>query len=285
MLFSCKEKPRSTNTSDLEQFQLRGKVKSISEINYSGSGKYMNNITFNEKGWILEQNSLNPDGSLIRRWVNQYDDKNHKIKRYCYVMHDSLSYCFDYFYNEKGNLTAVNIRDKDTSSRLRNKIVYDSLQHKIEESSYGPNQNLENQIRYKYDKSSRLSEEYFFDTKKNFGWSQVHSYPENSKEENITFYSSDHILYKKITQIYSESQQPLEISTYDSHNKLTEKASYTYNMQGDATEIIEENFGENQKIIRTFSYTYDHRGNWTFQTEYKNSVVENLLTRNIVYYE
>lgn len=81
-LASCE---KSTQKNDLTEEKLKGKVKSIREIPYEavekfgevvkgdalGFGKNLQ-ITFNEKGNKLEENSFNPDGSLYYKATYKY---------------------------------------------------------------------------------------------------------------------------------------------------------------------------------------------------------------------
>ena len=76
ILCSC-AKRSSDSYNDLNKSKLHGSVKSLIETDYSNSGKYTTHIVFNSGGYISKQESFNPDVSLIRRWVYEYDQKNH----------------------------------------------------------------------------------------------------------------------------------------------------------------------------------------------------------------
>ena len=282
---SCSNHQADKPKNDLDQWKLRGPVKVVTETNFAESGKYLTIVTFTKDGNVLEQSSFNPDGSLIRKWKYNYNSQNQKQKRYCYVLHDSLSYIFNYYYNTQGNLIATRISNRDTTSQLRTSIYYDGYQNNIEENSFGPKLNLELQIKHQYDNHHRVIEEVFVDSVNHHQWKQIHSYHVNGNDEEIADFSFKNDFLKRETFIYSRKNLPLVVCSYDPDNRLVSKISYKYNKLGDVTEIIKSKTSDNQHEIKLFKYTYDKNGNWTFLSEYNNQKLESLMTRKLEYFK
>ena len=282
---SCIKHLPDNKNNDLDQWKLRGNVKTLSEINYSKSGKYKTNISFNKDGYVLEQSSFNPDGSLIRKWKYDYDSFNHKQKRYCYVLRDSLSYILKYYYNNKEKLISLRISDIDTISKLRTTIFYDDNQNIIEENTFGQKLNLEQQVKYSFDSNNRVIEENHIDSLNNQQWKQKYTYNVNGTDEEIAYFSAGNNLLKRVTYKYIKKKNPSLVSYYDAANKLVSTTEYAYNHYGDAIEIIEKNIINKQQNIQISKYKYDKNGNWTFLSEYKNQNPENLITRELKYYK
>lgn len=135
MIWACQKPPQGNIKSDLDLRNLKGNVKTITEINYTISGKYQTTILFNEDGFITEQTTYNPDGSLIRKWINEYDDQNRQLSRHCYVRNDSLSYILHYRYNSHGKLASTHVLAPDNRLITQYATQYDEKQNVIKETA------------------------------------------------------------------------------------------------------------------------------------------------------
>ena len=102
-LASCE---KSTQKNDLTEEKLNGKVKSIREIPYEAVEKFGEvvkgdaldrfgkklQITFNDKGNKLEENSFNSDGSLSSKLTYKYtyDQQGNWIQKISYVVENGI---------------------------------------------------------------------------------------------------------------------------------------------------------------------------------------------------
>jgi hypothetical protein len=249
---SCSNHQADKPKNDLDQWKLRGPVKVVTETNFAESGKYLTIVSFTKDGNVLEQSSFNPDGSLIRKWKYDYNHQNQKQRRYCYVLHDSLSYIFNYYYNTRGKLIAIRTSDRDTTSKLRTSIYYNDDQNISEENSFGPKLNLELQVKHQYDNLHRVMEDLYGDSINHHQWKQIHSYHVNGNDEEIADFSLKNDLLKRETFIYSRKNLPLVVCSYGPDNRLVSKISYKYNTLGDVTEITEDKTSDNQHEIKIF---------------------------------
>ncbi len=109
---------KSTQKNDLAELKLNGKIKSIREIPYEAVEKFGEvvkgdalggfgnlQITFNEKGNKLEENSFNLDGSLFSKYTYKYDDKGNQIEENSFNSDGNLDdkYTYKYTYDQQGN--------------------------------------------------------------------------------------------------------------------------------------------------------------------------------------
>jgi hypothetical protein len=107
---SCNKSNVQVN-NELKDWRLKDTVKSVSETNYSNTGKYTTFLLFRPTGFIQEQSAFNPDGSLIRRWIFEYNSLDQKLTRSCYVLNDSLSGILHYSYNKHDNIVKEELKN------------------------------------------------------------------------------------------------------------------------------------------------------------------------------
>jgi hypothetical protein len=281
---SCLKKSGESFKNDLIQFNLKGKVKKIIEINYSESGKYTTTIFFNEDGFISEQSSFNPDGSLIRRWKYDYDNQNRKLTRRCYVLNDSLSYTISYYYNKHDSLVSTKQVNGKSSLGPHSIISYDNKQHRINETFWDQKSTMETQINYIYSKDGMIIEETHLDSVLHQTWKQLYNYNTQGLKDEITYVSLQGKLINRIKYKY-DNEIIKEVCFYNSENKLVNTTNYSYNKEGDISETIENDLIQKKLIKHTFEYKYDKHGNWISLTGRLNENVEILMTRKLEYFE
>jgi len=197
ILCCCDRKQLVNMPNDLQQFNLKGKVKSISEINYSTSGKYHTRILFNEKGFITEQASYNADGTLIRKWVNNYEKDICKISRYCYVLNDSLSYILRYYYNRQGKLIWTKLFNPHESLISIYSTEYDDSLNIIKETLLGEDATFKHLVFHSYNSQNKIEEDLFIDSVRNNTWKQLYQYNSQSQVEEVTFKAPNDSVKKK----------------------------------------------------------------------------------------
>jgi hypothetical protein len=168
--------------NDLTESNLKGKIKSITEIEYKAISRHReikkgyiqsSEITlFNKKGNIIgiDECFYEFEGNLSEKVTYKYNDKENKIERYVYKHDGSLSYrdTYDrdtYKYDDKGNKIEWNIYKPDDNSdskiSFRGKVTFKNNEkgNKIEKCFYEPDGNLQFKINYKYDDKENEIEE------------------------------------------------------------------------------------------------------------------------------
>ena len=161
-LASCE---KSTQKNDLAELKLNGKVKSIREIPYEAVEKFGEvakgdaldiigenlQITFNEKGNKLEENSFNSDGSLNSKYTYKYDDKGNKIESNLFNSDGRFSGMLTYKYDDKGNQIEANSFNSDGSLFSKYTYKYDDKGNQIEKNYFNSDGRLFYKYTYKYD--------------------------------------------------------------------------------------------------------------------------------------
>nr|WP_321426932.1 hypothetical protein [uncultured Acetobacteroides sp.] len=262
---------------------LKGEVKSIIETCYSLSGKRATVVNFTTSGFVSKQSGYNPDGSLIRTWIFEYNMHNQPIKKICYVMNDSLSYITRYFYNKMGKLNYTIQLNSNGYSYVDSRFIYDSNKNKAEEFYYSSKKNASLKITYKYDKENRIIEQVFVDSTIHQTWRQINKYSSGllTESANKTMYDS---LLLRQTYTYDEKDRIVDVRQFDGRNRPIMKTSYVYDSHGNKTKVITLSGDNSIKERRTYVYKYDKHGNYTFLLEYVNGDLECTTTRDIQYY-
>ncbi|MDR3653613.1 MAG: hypothetical protein P4L34_11680 [Paludibacter sp.] len=283
--FSCCLKQSSNSSkNDRELSKLKGNVKLLSEINYSGAGKCLTNILFNKVGYITKQESFNPDGSLIRRWVYTYDEENHPLTRKCWVQNDSLSYTMYYYYNANKKLTSTRLIKSNGVLGTLDSIQYDTKLNTLFERNFGENNLLGNSILKKFNARNEVIEEsyieYLIHTQGRF----TYKYNNKHLQEDVYSWSNKDSLVSRIRYAYFEDNNIKKMYTYNSTNKLVSTMNYKYDKEGNQTEIVELTPDNKIRNKSTYKYQYDNQGNWTSFFGYVNNKLETIMTRKLEYY-
>ena len=164
-------------------------------------------------------------------------------------------------YDSKQNMLNWKQLDKDNVVKVENK--YDTLSRLISENYYNKNDNPDYSCSYNlYDYSNKrwVKKSYYVDCSLNRY--EINTYNNLGKKMQTEFFSHDHetgsIVYK-----YNDSLLVYERG-YDSGEQLSYEKHYIYNPDNQLTEtfinnrIIDKNFYENERLIRSEHYDYSH---------------------------
>lgn len=271
--------------SDLNEWKLQGNVKSISEIDYSNTGKYSAYLLFNSHGFIQEQTTFNTDGSLIRKWKYEYNTRNQKLIRSCYILNDSLSGVLHYNYNEADKITQEKLLTPAGLLLSNIEHQYDINQNNIEIRFSNDKAKIQGAVLYKYDKSNKLMEELHLDTVTHQNWKQRFTYNKDGLNVEVLYLSLEDSLIKKSTYSYLPNNQVGEACSLNAQNELISKTTYKYDTQENVTLKLICNSSEKTTKKHIFKYTYDKHKNWTFRYEYINDQIDDIISRKLEYYE
>ena len=281
---SCLKHPSENSKNDREITKLKGNVKSVSEINYSGAGKCLTNILFNPNGYITKQESFNPDKSLIRRWVYTYDRNNHPLTRKCWVQKDSLSYTMYYYYNANKKLTSTKLIKSNGILGTLDTIRYDTKLNTLFERNIGENNLLGNSILKKFNDRNEVIEESYSEYIIHSHGKFTYKYNSKHLQEEVSSWTNKDSLVNRIYTTYFEDNNIKKSESYNSANMLVSTINYKYDKEGNPIEIIELSPDNKIKNKSTYNYQYDKEGNWTSFFGYVNNKLETIITRKLEYY-
>ena len=169
---------QNKHKTDLEELNLKDKVKSIKTYNYEAidkfgkltKGKKVENIfiyddyrIFNTDGNVIEENYYHTFGGKGKityktgTFTNKITyDKTGKKAEEIYYINDTINMKTVYFYNEKGN--EIEEFEYEPNGNLTSKKVhiYDNKGNKTEENKYNSNGNLTNKVVCLYDKNGTV---------------------------------------------------------------------------------------------------------------------------------
>jgi hypothetical protein len=281
---SC-DKNSAVVNNELKEWRLLGAVKTVSEIDYSNTGKYTTYLRFNPNGLIQEQSSFNPDGSLIRKWKYEYNGRNQKLARYCYVLNDSLSGILHYSYNENDKIVEEKLLNPQGGLISKTEYEYDVNQNEIERRFIDENTKIQGRILYKYDDKKNVIEELHFDSAIHQNWKQKNIYNPEGLNVEILYLSLNDSLLKKSTYTYLSGKQVGEACFYDGKSELISKTTYLYDKQLNTTYKLLFYLLDKKTEKHLFVYKYDRHKNWTSRMEYINNEIDDIITRKLEYYK
>lgn len=284
LVTSCNKKNVAIN-NELKEWKLQGAVKSISETDYSKSGIYTTNLRFNPDGYIQEQSAFNPDGSMIRKWKYDYNDKNQKLTRFCYVLNDSLSEILHYSYNENDKIAEEKLLNPQGKLISNIEHEYNADQNEIEKRFINENAKIQGWISYRYDDKKNVIEELHSDSAIRQHWKQKKIYNPKGLNVEILYLSLNDSLIKRSTFTYLHNNQVGEACFYNGQNKLISKTTYEYDKQLNITSKLMYYPLDKKREKHTFVYEYDKHKNWTSRYDYINKDVNDIITRKLEYYK
>jgi len=283
-LFCSCQKNKVEMHNEWNEWKIKGAVKSITEIDYSKTGKYKAYLLFNANGFIKEQSTYNTDSSLIRKWKYEYNTQNQKLTRSCIVLKDSLSGILHYKYNEADKITEEKLLNP-TGAKISNiEHRYDEKQNVIEKRYSDDNGKIIVTVIYKYDIANRLVEEIHSDTVMNQNWKQRYSWNKEGLNSELLYLTLNDSLIKRSTYTYQSNKLMSEAISYSANSELISKTNFEYDLNDNIT--IQLNYSEPAKTTEkhTFRYTYDQYKNWTFRYEYINDQLIDIISRELKYY-
>jgi hypothetical protein len=281
---SCNKNNQVVN-NELKEWKLSGAVKAVSEIDYSNTGKYTTYLRFRPNGFIQEQSSFNPDGSLIRKWEFEYNGRNQKLARYCYVLNDSLSGIMHYSYNENNKIVEEKLLNPKGGLISKIEYEYDVNQNETERKFINENTELQGRILFRYDDQKNIIEELHFDSVMHQNWKQRNTYNTQGLMTEILHLSLNDSLLNKSTYTYLSDKQVGEVCFYNGNNELISKTTYQYDKQLNTTYKLLFYVLDKKEEKHSFVYKYDRHKNWISRMEYINDEIDDIITRKLEYYK
>lgn len=257
--------------NDLAKNNIKGKVRTITESQYSGIEKfgeaqkkslvYKKIYTYNHNGNLTEECTYKPDGSLKIKTNNKYDEKGNLTEENNYSpdKNSFFNYKCIYKYDEKGNRTELNNYNFDGDLHYKQTYEHDDNGNLVGEKHYNPDGSFrDNPITYKYDDNSNVVDE---------------------KHNN-----ADGTVSAQITYIYDNNRKNTE-QNFFVNEKLFWHGIYSYDENGNVVEEIYLN--PDNSIRKKMIYKYsnnDKEENWTMQLIFFDNILELITERVIEYY-
>lgn len=295
--------------NDLQKAKLKGKVKSVSQKVYKGSEKFgevqkdsafcglfnaeCNTTYYNEFG---NKTKVEYETFFFGKEVFTYDANQFLVVMENFDQEGKLNQKIIYQNNKTGKpLENISYQGVDGILSFKEKMKYDAKNNVIETCKYDANGKLKTKEECKYDEKENLIEKRITNSEVGYIYedgkiveeplSEKYTYLYDEKgnkiEENI--YKDNDILHEKYTFKYDNKGNEIEQQLFS--NKKNIRATSEYDSERN---IIKKsylnNFGDTLLVV-TSSYTYDKYKNWTKHIIYKNKKIENIVEREIEYYE
>lgn len=288
-LFSCGRSEKN----DLAKFNLKGKVKSVTEFYYVAQEK---------DGEYLRQGRTHGESQL-------FDSKENEEA--------VLSYGTVVYFSEQGFRTELQVEaSAEVHLLFRELFSYDKKGNLLKRENYGQDE-LQFIDTFAYDNERREIGHWAYDrervllemTETTYADKQVKSImkgilEEGDSEEVSLLYTKiatldkngnviqqvrrgiDGAVFDKREASYDRSGRLLEETFYDAENIAYQKTISTYDEHGNESTFDVLDLIDNSFIVRySYKYQYDSGGNWMEQVALINGVVDNITIRNIEYYE
>ncbi|MRM82250.1 hypothetical protein [Riemerella anatipestifer] len=225
LVFSLCNGQEQQNRTNWKEFNLKEKVKYLSEITYDvveengtlqkGNLKDHLEYRFHEQGHKVEEIWYRLDNSSLK-WTYKYDSVRKRIEA-CATPDD---YFFTYKYDEQSNKTEVN-------KYIDGIWVWEE--------------------RFKYDTQNNLIEAIIFHLGDLYG-QKNYQYDAQGNRIEVNTYVPDGSLYNKKVYRYDEKGNEIEVKTYNSYGRLESKQAYQYQYDKQGNWIKKTEYEDNKPI-------------------------------------
>jgi len=270
--------------NDLKEWKIQGPVKSISETDYSNTGKYTTWLSFSSKGFVQEQASYNHDGTLVRKWKYEYNNRSQKINRSTYILNDSLSEILYYSYNANNKLAEEKLVNAKALAISIVKHEYDANRNEIAAKYLNGKGKVQGGILFKYDDKNNVIQELHYDSVFKHNVKQRKIYNQEGLNVEVLYFTMADSLLRRITSTYLPGKLLGETCIYYGQNELVSKTSYKYDEQLNVISKLVYSAEDKTTATHSFEYTYDKYMNWISRNEFIDNKPVDMITRKIDYY-
>lgn len=301
LLFSCNK------DNDLRKYNLKGKVKSVTEFEYTGIEKFGKPVV---NGFIIDRTyDFDIDGNVISYndwYFKETKTRNQKgkitekkfYKRYELPHGDYLLlHQIDFKYNSNDKLIKSTKYNSIGDVEIENKYTYNSDEKLI--NIIEKNLILKKEVVSKFNKNNKVYERVELSLNKNEITKTNFTYDnENILIQEDWIFNNKDILQKKYKynikkQLVEENESYVFKSLFNT--KIKNKTIYDYNSDG---KLINKTIYRKNKSPINYKYTYkkkknkmiyiysnyDSNKNWLTRTEYVNNKLTKIIERKITYY-
>jgi hypothetical protein len=247
--------------TDLIKLNLRGKVKTLKETTFKAidiSGIYQkgdiiskNIISFNDKGYKIEEKHYNSANSPAERYTYKYDPIGNNTEMNVYKPDGNLNYKNIYKYDNKGNNIEMDAYNPDGSLDYKSISTYNARGNKIEEDEFNADGSLLHRSTATYDNKNNIIKETFDNPADSINYKWISKYDNKGNKIEEYFYRTDSNMDYKWTP---------------------------------GNDVNEHNHSGNMNQKVTYKFKYDFSGNWIMKTELKNNIPQTITERETEYY-
>jgi hypothetical protein len=253
----------------LEEFGLKGNVKTIKETSYLEVEKF---------GGITREKDRS-EKYLEKDFYSIFNKRGYKTQEYKYDSDGSLYSQFKYKYNNSGNIKII----RGTASLLSFLAPTDYYYF----FEYDLNENM-------------ILESHYQSSDLNLVYSYAYKYDENNNQIEVNHNKSNESLVSKLEYEYNDENNKTKENHFDSDGNLESKTIYKYDDEGDLIEwhrykpdgsiasqgaFKYDDFGN---IVEgggfTYKYEYDQEENWILKIEFSDNVKGHIIEREIEYF-
>ncbi|MFD2512572.1 hypothetical protein ACFSRY_01725 [Pontibacter locisalis] len=271
ILYGCGSSKFAFEENLLPESNFRGKVRTVKTTTYSAdieNGKVTKGkkadtqsrpetvMLYDQEGNLLEERQYDSDGTLVNKWVYEYNDKGKETGRAYYFYGDLVEKEVNK-YDEAGNLT--------------------------EQYAYDYNDSLKYKREIRYDEKGNVKE---IEADRDLFWGRRNIYTYNEEENTVaerTFYEDSTFNFRTIYR-FDKKNNLVGLETYDSEGTLQDSTIYTYDKMGN--EVQARTYSPQGKRINqtTNKYEYDRKKNWIRKIEYEDGEAKYIVEREIEYF-
>lgn len=267
LLFACKSEAKETKEIDVKNNNQSEEIKSIREVHvraenetesiadiFASQGGF--ETVFNRQGNRVLYSTYEANGIISSKNSYKYNDEDNLIEEETYYG-DELLFRDLYTYDDKGKRIEKITLDADGNLSLRQRYVYNEMGNVIEER-YNNNEDVfYNKIVFGYDDKNNVVEENHYDADDLHCLSTNYKYDNNGNRIEEDFHS-------------------LLNSMFDYKNE------FKYDDKGN---VIEEIYLNDSNSKRTIEYEFDEKGNWIKSIAYVDGEQQNIIIREIEYFD
>lgn len=276
------EKKFLNDGSIFEEAKYRGKDQMSEYIQYAaGSPMVKTTYKWDKTGKInLEVSRNNMDNSLIERTVIRAE-KGFPEEKTTYNSQNLVSDRIEYLYDNDTVMIAENLYLNKHTVQYRNLIEYKDKKKSAETKSDGNGKTL-SRITYEYE-GDKLIAKTNYDSKNQVDYYEKFSYDEKGnvikKGSYTTLDGEMHDEYQ-----YDINNNKTSWSIFRG-NKLEMRALYTYDKYNNMTSYKLTDATDRLLDGKSYSFTYDKKGNWIKKTTIINGKPKFVIERKITYYK
>lgn len=259
--------------NDLQELNLFGKVKSISENSTYATERF---------GRIEKDPNKKSNHSLDYGSYIVFNEHGYKTEEYRYKSTGELSSKNLYKYNDKGDLSEVLEYSGSGDLNVNMTFNYNEMGHKSETIARNNDGVLRWRALHKYDADGILLEEYYYFSNGKLSDKFIYKYNEGKKVQQWVYDDRDSLVSKMLVKQF-RNDLPSEVYFYNRYSGgAIEK--YKYDEYGNKIEKI--NFYDNRINGKLrFTFEYDDQKNWTKMIKYENDILLSITERDIEYFE
>ncbi len=215
----------------------------------------LSNFKLNDEGKVTEFNAF-------------FDQENHKV---IYEYDDDGNRTKEMYYNAKDSLIQLN------------ELKYNAIGKVIENTEFkmGNPDSIINKTIIEYDEQGNRLHSKWTSNGSVFNEVSTTYYPNGKMKEKDTY--TDYAKFRQISK-FDEQGREIESLSYKA-DSLTRKEVKAYDEQGSMVSLKFYNADSLQEAEYIYKYEYDKQGNWVKRVYYKDAKPEDIIIREITYFE